>query len=886
MLIHRNGLFRCYRNVINPPCDCMQCHQQLRSTYWQGRKLNTYTEALSDSEAQSKATAFLETTSRHIQYLRNQYSRNGDTILKRWKKSSKKRSSYLLSVEPDLYPYECPNGHLLQNFAEKHLASKARGEVDSDISQGSVRLGFRNACLLSYLNLEALSNDPAKFLNLLYNRSHYTPEQWASYDNYLLIKEWEIASINTVYNGNCIVMHGEDFGKLTPWNEQGAHDWTTIGFPRAILVLEAQAKLLSFLQAVVEKLVEGQERVEMSSNCKNFEKALQLGLIMSNETSRGGELASVYLNQASSSPPIFVTQDLLSIVKTRLNLHADHLWLLQTDTSYIRRYVTIISGSNFGETLNRYFKTASAAIEMYQDAVIYWSWAALVEEIQGLLNVRSTYEGSILSGKPLPKPYVHALVSLEALLEDQIGRRAKHLNDILPDRPGFHQKWEHKQHSRLQTMAVDSKRRDDNESIFKIFSEDRLEWCLLMIANVNIDGPEETSEHTPRYDYAMFFAALEHHLIQSHKAGNKEELARVDEFLYAEVTDIAALYQLLTSLRLHQPRWVKYNSKDIKKLDTGRGWQYINKHFYAQDLRQPLRVTPSGQWGLVKEIPKADALDQKIKAQQRLAKLLDDFLNTPKASGSQVRQSWLDQDALQRVALSHLWAGMRDRHRQTLQRLEFNDHDVERDLKVLSADIHPDYISSLRNERLEIEARIARRRRDNQSAREQMAALSFGSQIPDTTSKFQPKEAKTKTKARSEPIPVEVVSPCTSTFEESPDTQAPIEVSMSKSAFGIFHSMFPSRNSEEASQKTVRWDAFVLAMAEPGIEFVARHSAGGSAVQFEPDEKSRWFGEGKIVFHKPHPVPVIDSVLLSSMGKRLRKWFGWTNKTFVLEEKK
>lgn len=91
--------------------------------------------------------------------------------------------------------------------------------------------------------------------------------------------------------------------------------------------------------------------------------------------------------------------------------------------------------------------------------------------------------------------------------------------------------------------------------------------------------------------------------------------------------------------------------------------------------------------------------------------------------------------------------------------------------------------------------------------------------------------------------------------------------------------MFHVSKTEERS-KTVKWESFVKAMSQVG--FVARHS-GGSAVLFEPSQNSKWFGRGKIVFHRPHPVPVIDSVILSSMGKRMNKWFGWNEETFVLE---
>ena len=42
--------------------------------------------------------------------------------------------------------------------------------------------------------------------------------------------------------------------------------------------------------------------------------------------------------------------------------------------------------------------------------------------------------------------------------------------------------------------------------------------------------------------------------------------------------------------------------------------------------------------------------------------------------------------------------------------------------------------------------------------------------------------------------------------------------------------------------------------------------------------------EGAINLHKPHD-PVVDNVMLRCMGKRLKKWFGWTGERFVLRAK-
>jgi hypothetical protein len=91
--------------------------------------------------------------------------------------------------------------------------------------------------------------------------------------------------------------------------------------------------------------------------------------------------------------------------------------------------------------------------------------------------------------------------------------------------------------------------------------------------------------------------------------------------------------------------------------------------------------------------------------------------------------------------------------------------------------------------------------------------------------------------------------------------------------------MFPA--TAEESAKGVEWDNFVYAMSDTG--FIARNG-GGSAVVFE--NRSLADGRdtgGKIVFHKPHPAPKIDPVMLHSWGKRMAKCFGWHRELFILE---
>lgn len=65
------------------------------------------------------------------------------------------------------------------------------------------------------------------------------------------------------------------------------------------------------------------------------------------------------------------------------------------------------------------------------------------------------------------------------------------------------------------------------------------------------------------------------------------------------------------------------------------------------------------------------------------------------------------------------------------------------------------------------------------------------------------------------------------------------------------------------------------------VGFLARRS-GGSTVLFEPSEDSKWYGMGSIAFHRPHPDSEIDAVMLLSIGKRRKKWFGWEREVFEL----
>lgn len=71
------------------------------------------------------------------------------------------------------------------------------------------------------------------------------------------------------------------------------------------------------------------------------------------------------------------------------------------------------------------------------------------------------------------------------------------------------------------------------------------------------------------------------------------------------------------------------------------------------------------------------------------------------------------------------------------------------------------------------------------------------------------------------------------------------------------------------------WLEFAKALIDAGM---VHTQGGGSAVTFKSLE-------GSISFQKPHPDPVLESLVLRHFGKHLYKCFGWNDETFVLRPK-
>ncbi|KAF7867472.1 uncharacterized protein EAF02_009663 [Botrytis sinoallii] len=849
----RQGVFWCYRHCFEPPCECSEFVQQFLSQEAQKHQMTTYSFVLADVEARQKAAEFATDISKNLVYLRQQCQNNGDSIIKRWKKKSRnKREALLRDIDPNLYPHRWPLAHLNKAF---QATLPPDDWISADITLSRYMREYRNACLLPYINLEGLIENPVMFLSLLQNRTQHSPEQWAPHS---------------------IILTGSAYGTLTQWKSGEAHRWTSVKFPRAILILEAQAHLLSFLRSTVERILGSTIGYSMESQTSSFDEISKCGsMTLNRRFDNKPGAASCYLDQPFLVPPIFDINSVLNVAKTREALQGDHLRFLQTNPLYARRYIELVMASNVGRELGNYHKfIIASSILLIQDMVMFWSWGWIVDEVEKLKNLQVSLNESLDPLKPFSKVYDAALGSLEALLLDQIRRRSRYLGYLLPM---------YLREYKLTTISSNygtfpAWQRRDTVS-HPEFSKDRLDFCLAMLLLDTSPGCklEEVSPLTP----AMIFAMLEEHLAKCHETKNFKELARLDETVFAVVSSLAAMYQMLEMVRLHRPRAKRREAEDVAKLEHGRGWRYIEKHLEDQYLLRNYNIVTGLPDAI---IPMGESQSQRIRAEKLLADPTKIFMETPKPTGTRLSQQWLDNDEQQRKALSQIWVQVRVRHEYTLRRLGFGQEDIDHDLAILSADSDSEYLASIEKRNAEIHTEIA--------ARHAKKVAAFGNFIDQEqwgTEKPEKVGVPTRSKFKTRKLPntddeknsVEILSELAAT----PATSAPLpspKVLVKKSSYAIFQTMFPSRNFEERT-KTVPWDSLVNAMAEAG--FIARHERGGSAVQFEPDTSSPWFGQGKIVFHKPHPERVVDTVMLGVMGKRMEKWFGWSDETFEVGKK-
>lgn len=682
--------------------------------------------------------------------------------------------------------------------------------------------------------------NPAILFALLHNRTAYPPQDWATFDGRQLILSWAMGYFDLKYSAKCVIMYGPRYGELVDWQAGSAHRADIIGFPKACLILEGQAYLMGALRKIVDRILEGVD-LSKPTTPEKWKLMTKLGFRHNNEV----ELWSPYTNQAFSAPPVFSIDNLISIAQTRLDALADHLWFLQTEPAYMRRYIKLLCQGEFYRTVGKDAAGAILSTQLFRDLSTYWRWIGIKSECTYVKSVHDRFRDSIGPGERLPSVYDRALGALELLLVNEVLRRAELFGMLMPQRPGFSHKWnfQWRPNDGVTVFNVDRKTGVSLDQK-DLFDKDPLEWCLIQM---KAEPDKQTN-----YDHAILFAFLENHLAAS---GPKEK-ARVDEFLYQKLSDLAACHEMLVSVRLHRPQNVARDIDEVVQSENRVAWK---------------------AWKIPGYLTEEDTI--------RLGSaLLTDFYEAPLPSG-QKNSIWLSRSQNIRQALEAFWTGLRKTLKRVLEMSDFSKEETHVSLEVISADLSQKYMDLLQAEEQQSLASI-------ESATAPAAVPMQKEWGSDT--RIQPAAPLSKIKSKTRPAKKaegteEFDRPLAGMMIDSGQQERITKVHVKSRAYDMLTLMFSA--TAEESAKGIEWDMFVHAMIDMG--FSARNG-GGSAVVFENENLPAAASEGeeggaagatrgKIIFHKPHPIPKIDSIMLHSMGRRMAKWFGWHRELFVLD---
>lgn len=795
--------------MSKPPCECADCNNSFYTVEAQTTFGLLYRYRLSDEDAERRVLLAVKKMGNLQSALTERLDVFADILMSRWiKQSQAKREALLKEAAPDLEEKQwlLPRYSLLR--PQCYLLGRSQ--------KGRRRL------LLPWLNVEVLKTNPAVLFALLHYRTAYSPQHWAAFDSQQLDLSWASGYFNVDFSPKCVVMYGHKYGSLVDWDKHAAHRADILGFPRASLVLEAQAYLMEVLHNIVTKILEGVDnsqppRVDKWRNLISNAAFRETGVV---------EFWSPYTNQAFSPPPQFDSKYLVSLAETRLHATEDHLWHLQCDAAYMRRHLKIMFATGVFKSSD--FHQGRMLVERIHLEVLshsWWRWTAI--ECRHVDAARGRFRDSVYPGAALPIDYDRSLGGLEFLLVYQIYFRVAYLEGLLPLVPGLQKHWSFEPYAQPHLPYIGTIRRKTPVNTQESFNNDRLDWCLAKL----LASPGDATA----FDPATLFAMLQEHLLN-----NPSERNRLDEVTYQTLSDLATCHEMLMAVLFHRPQNTNGSADDLKTL----------KERHSCVLALSMRKNDNAEYS---------------RDRQNIGRSLLKNLSPANAPAGPKTPAWLAKSQQLRADLETFWESIRRTLRKEFKDCDLSPAEADDLLEVISVNLSDQYRQDKQREDNEVLAAIHERNRP-----QPVTNFSNGAAC-STTATIIPRLEKTKTRGTPKPPFVD---------DETPDVQAETTavvkvatIKVAKQWLDVFHLMFPDK---DGAAKDVTWDRFVHAMADAG--FTARNN-GGSHVSFKQRD-----GEGRIVFHRPHPVPKIDPVMLRVMAQRMARRFGWRRELFVLRD--
>ncbi|KAK5715019.1 hypothetical protein LTR15_010435 [Elasticomyces elasticus] len=395
------------------PGSCTICTAQYFShPYQENPSWRKLLDMHSDAQAAAAAQGFVDSANKDLALVRERIGTHGDALLKRWtRRSVKKRAELVLKAMPEASPDNFAWARMQNDLARSFSAflhecrstsaggAKAAQKLQDLSSAYEAR--SRKMHLLPYCDAQTLSEDPMALLSILHHRANSDSADWVTFDMEQTKLAFEALIACLPYNPHAVVMYGTHYGRLIPWNKQSSHRLDIIGYPRAVVTLEAQSVLAGFLRTMVDLILEND--IDVASQGRSQWNAL----VTSGFHWTPGPLSRRL--DAFNAPPQYDLEAVVRMLEERHRAMVDEIEGLQSDPLYFRNHIRRIQDNQ-----REFF-----ALHL---TLTYILWADLLQLALARARfarvIQKQYRGLIQVGRALPLPYACALSLLEEAFAD------------------------------------------------------------------------------------------------------------------------------------------------------------------------------------------------------------------------------------------------------------------------------------------------------------------------------------------------------------------------------------------------------------------------------------------------------------------------------------
>ncbi|THW89896.1 hypothetical protein D6D18_06844 [Aureobasidium pullulans] len=820
--------------------DCKECFPQFFPA----------TVRVSNAVAQQSILALTEAIQENTASLRSSLAAHADFVVTRWRKKSREKRLTFLEEHSSLYPkkwaavhllnavnyphsedehvyYTGPNSQALFFDTQTEQVSRVQRVPHPRDPEGVVNR-FRDTWFLPYLDAEMLSEDPLLLLGLLHHRTVNEPEKWISFDSSHVVLAECFGPIDHVFNPQCVLVQGPDYGKLVSWNARQMHRGEIMGFTKAYFVFTAQSRMMALLRRFVSGLLAEADEAPI------YELHPKWSQLVQTDFSRFGTTSAWSTDSIKpfSAPPSFDPHAIVEFVASRHRAARDEIELLQTDPAYVQFRARELASAHFFETFSGsdrwpYFVDQLFLIPLQRE--MYWrqlngegkrmgAWLQAIEECPSDTEARAEYE------------YFVSIVwdlCLESFAVFESG-----VEGSLLYQRGF------EKNLNIQGDGKSNKH-DRKFSKDDYFPDDMLYWA---VSSLGYDAYRPLS-----MDPSLNFAIIDYMC-----RTDRKQATRISQSLLVQLSDMAVLFEVMDSIKSRPIRECQITHENAKKL--------LKEECRDQFIK---KINP----------PFAD---------KEIGDKLGEFLERACTQSTWPRgrknQEWLDEATASHEALDVFWSEMRTIWAHKLRNEgdvaeSYIKEDIDGLMRFSQSEKH---LAELAAQREHVLCQLARREKRTVDA-ELVLQTVWGDDSDNSSTSPQIFVAR-KTRTRS---PRSVSKDNTETLpapvEPAISLSQPSKIAVRRDNIAIFKAMFPE-NGEDSS-RSFAWQHFLAAMTDAGFSIL---QSQGSAVTLKL-EKSQ--GVNTIVVHRPHPVATINPIMLRSIAKRMSKWFGWGKKTFVEQEK-